>query len=217
MYGVSVRKHNSRYLKEEHLIAGSRSWLFCRESLDLEIGINSSLIKNPFTNLEVCLIKNFCLDSQVELETARYADLDEVVYDVECVLKQQLPGCQVLKFGSCSSQVAFKNSDVDLFLQCGELSLSLYLKDKISLIIYCIYKLFDHLLYLQPFTHIYFVQSNLNKTNLKGSGKNSSYRSICSKDVRFSKVFSTAFCLIEVSHSSGITIYLNKGFCGQPL
>lgn len=71
----------------------------------------------------------------MELEEAKYCDLDEVKYDVECELKHQLPGCEVLMFGSCWSKVAFKNSDVDLFIQCGELSDSLYIFPKDSFVI----------------------------------------------------------------------------------
>lgn len=112
------------------------------------IGNQNQSITNcdPCTNLKDCVIKNFLLDLQVELEAAKYADLNEVMSDVQYELKKQLPGCQVLMFGSCRSQLAFKNSDVDLFLQCGEHSLSVFLKNslytrKVSLVIYCIYKL----------------------------------------------------------------------------
>ncbi|XP_054261880.1 uncharacterized protein LOC128985918 [Macrosteles quadrilineatus] len=55
--------------------------------------------------------------SQVELSPEMYQSLEEVKSDIENLFHPVIPYCQAIVFGSCGSTLAFKNSDVDLFLQ----------------------------------------------------------------------------------------------------
>lgn len=83
----------------------------------------------------------------MELDNERQYQLHDLVLDVQHTVG--IPDSKVLIFGSCGTHLAFKNSDVDLYLECGEFSSNCFLFNSIV----------GNLLYLQAFTHIFICYS----------------------------------------------------------
>uniref|UniRef100_A0A1B6MG94 RRM domain-containing protein n=1 Tax=Graphocephala atropunctata TaxID=36148 RepID=A0A1B6MG94_9HEMI len=86
------------------------------EELPVELSDSSDLLWSDPQSVFESQVQRFI--SQVEMSAEMYYHLNQVIRDVEELFCKMLPGCKVIVFGSCGSTLAFKNSDVDLFIQC---------------------------------------------------------------------------------------------------